>query len=295
MLGLIFGLWSVSSYPAAVNGKELASQTLVFKPFIYGGKAMSYRDAPWQAVIYLSSEGTLLGLVCGGSVVAPHWILTAAHCFHNPYTGVRYPKYMLGAGAGSSVLSIGINPLKIVDVIVHPNYRFGVWENDIALVKIGTAMSIPPMALAAMEDEQSPALTFRVTGWGKTENAGISDKLLYADVPEIPLKVCMESAGYGTKITEQLICAGKVGSDTCKGDSGGPLYKPLGDGAAIQFGLTVAGEGCGINPGVYSRVSRFREWITSQVITTQDRLLDNATVKAQASICTPERQNANKC
>lgn len=265
--------------------------------FVYGGQEVSREEAPWQVVVYLANETRTSGLLCGGTLIAPRWILTAAHCFFNPYTGVQYPDYSIGVAAGSTLLRGTMSRLDIDGPPVFPSgYGFGTWDNDIALLKLRSPVRAQFIALASPADEQSQATpVYRVTGWGKTETANVSNVLLYADVPLVPKDACAAVSDYRARLTDRLMCAGSVGKDTCKGDSGGPLYQRLGQGAAIQFGVTVAGEGCGIHPGVYSRVSLHRDWIEKTLATTNEKPVGSSDLRARLSACTPQRELNGEC
>jgi secreted trypsin-like serine protease len=263
---------------------------------VYGGKQATAQEAPWQAVVFLSNEGAYSGLLCGGTVIAPHWILTAAHCFYNSLSGVLYPDHLVSVAIGSTSLRGPLQTLQRHGAPIIPSeYAPGRWDYDIALIRLTHPVTMRPIALALPADERQPNRMFRVTGWGKTETARVSSNLLYADVPPIPAEACAKAPDYAARLTERLLCAGAVGRDTCKGDSGGPLYERLGEGAAIQFGVTAAGEGCGANPGVYSRVTQYRAWIEKEVAATNTKLADSAQLRQAVSICTPERQFRGLC
>jgi secreted trypsin-like serine protease len=263
---------------------------------VYGGKQATPQEAPWQAVIFLSNEGPYSGLLCGGTVIAPQWILTAAHCFYNSLSGVLYPDHLVTVAIGSTSLRGPLQALQRHGAPIIPrDYAPGKWDYDIALIRLTEPVTTRPIALALPADERQQNRLFRVTGWGRTETVRVSSNLLYADVPAIPAEACAKAPDYEARLTERLLCAGAVGRDTCKGDSGGPLYERLGEGAAIQFGVTAAGEGCGANPGVYSRVTQYRMWIEKEIAATNSKLTDSAQLRHAVSICTPERQFRGFC
>lgn len=298
----VIAVWIVLNHAvplawSAQSAKNITavSNALSVNPFIYNGKALSANRAPWQVVIYLSGEGKLSGLLCAGTVVAPHWILTAAHCFWNPYTGTRYPDEILSISGGSAVLTGPGENIAIKTIVPHPKYEFGVWDNDIALIELQSALAVPAIALATPPEAAAATKSLRVSGWGKTEKKLVSNQLLYADIPVLNRSACDSVPKYIGRVTDRLICAGIEGSDSCKGDSGGPLFEPLVDGAAIQHGVTVAGEGCGVYPALYSRVVSHQPWILIKVSASGDSLLDPVQEKAKASTCTAAKIKGKEC
>jgi hypothetical protein len=106
-----------------------------------------------------------------------------------------------------------------------------------------------------------------VSGWGATAEGGSSAAILQkVRVPIVSNTTC--NAAYGGGITANMLCAGLVegGKDSCQGDSGGPLVVPDGSGWRLA-GVVSFGNGCA-RPnfyGVYTRISSFTTWITSQV------------------------------
>ena len=115
-----------------------------------------------------------------------------------------------------------------------------------------------------------------VAGWGKTDKSSDynSVQLMYADittysVPECQAKYDDFLTGRPSRvdITEDMLCAGNTQTDTCSGDSGGPLmfvdrqYK-WNVAGIVSFGPSSCANGV---PGVYTRVDRYLRWINSQI------------------------------
>lgn len=249
---------------------------------VYNGKKITQPLVAWQVVIYLGMRGPSEGLLCGGTVIAPHWILTAAHCFRSK-GGERIPKGLLAISQGSTALTAGRHQVNIKEIIEHPHYVFDTWDNDIALVYTDTPMSVVPIALATAR--QQPTGRLLVVGWGQTEVAVVSVNLLYTDIPTIPNDECGKLPEFKDRLTERLMCAGRTGADSCHGDSGGPLYSALAGGGGLQYGITVGGEGCGKLPGVYTRVASFRPWIEQVLEPTSSKLKVAQPVPAIESDC----------
>jgi len=104
-------------------------------------------------------------------------------------------------------------------------------------------------------------------GFGKMESGDSATTLQEAQVQYISNNDCDERYQGNYLINDGMMCAFSVSAqDACQGDSGGPLLRNGGDSTGdLAVGIVSWGVGCGINPGVYSRISKFREWIEEVV------------------------------
>jgi secreted trypsin-like serine protease len=249
-------LLSLSCAAAAVAQEEI-------KPFnrrIVGGEKTDIKQHPWQVALNVKiGDKTYL---CGGSIIAQRWVLTAAHCFA-PSTGSKDVRVKSGvtdhAAAGTW--------LGIERIVLHDGYKSGSPEHDIALIKLTSPPTPPgrviPLAPAAMEIPIHQPL--EVTGWGDTKEDGSpSTVLLKASVPYTNPTVCNDASAHAGEVTAGMLCAGHQdgGVDACQGDSGGPLVWHTSDGP-ILVGVVSWGDGCArkLKYGVYTRVSAYRDWI----------------------------------
>ncbi|XP_062816702.1 transmembrane protease serine 9 [Anolis carolinensis] len=233
---------------------------------VVGGTAALHGEVPWQ--VSLKEEG--LRHFCGAAVIAPRWLLSAAHCFNQTKPG------RVTAFAGSTLLSVsesGSVKAGIRRVLPHPSFRPGRPDFDVALVELLRPLpfgaSVQPVCLPPAGPKFPLGRKCFVSGWGSLRDgdAPRPETLQLASVRIVEQAAC--SALYGFSLTEQIICAGflegKAGA--CQGDSGGPLACEEAPGVFSLAGLVSWGVGCtpAKRPRVYARVSRFTGWILETV------------------------------
>ncbi|MEL6893984.1 MAG: serine protease, partial [Actinomycetota bacterium] len=223
---------------------------------IIDGEAASAGDNPWQ--VALTSDGEQF---CGGSLVSDRVVVTAAHCV----VGTDAADIQITAGA-TDLADDPAQTVQVAGVVEHPSYDGG--SADIAMlvlerpVDLGDDAAAVPIATAA---EASAADTARVTGWGaRGEDDEGTSTLQTADVPIVDDDSCDAALGGGID-PENELCAGGTGTDTCFGDSGGPLTVDS-DRGRVLAGVTSWGIECGgATPGVYAEVPTFADWIAERV------------------------------
>jgi trypsin len=225
---------------------------------IVGGEPTQIEKHPWQ--IALTVERQNVEYLCGGSIIAQKWVVSAAHCFlgSNAAAGVKFK-----AGV-TNIEDQGVWT-DVEAVVLHEGYNKSN-ENDIALVKLKAPPAgrvIPLVDTAAALPVSQP---LEVTGWGTTKESGgvTSDALLRATVPYVDNTTCNAPTAYAGKVVDGMMCAGHAdgGIDACQGDSGGPLVWRTEDGPVL-VGVVSYGDGCArkLKFGVYTRVSAYRAWI----------------------------------
>ncbi len=240
------------------------------QPRVVGGIPATAGAWPWQVALeYGSSQyPDSFAWFCGGSLIAPNWVLTAAHCVVEG--GVVDAPENLRVRGGTLTVNSGGQIASVSRVIAHPGYDEATVDNDIALLQLATPL--PFGTVAPMLPGQEPTLgreggLATVTGWGHTWFGGSgSPVLMQANVPLISSLSCAHGYNYQAyEITDNMICAGYAhgGKDSCQGDSGGPLVVPDGQGGWRQAGVVSWGNGCADPgyPGVYTRVANYIGWM----------------------------------
>ncbi|WP_407541278.1 serine protease [Deinococcus radiomollis] len=249
------------------NGASAVLGTASLRPLIINGTPASATTAPFQARLDIAgTTNPADGSICGGSVIAPRWILTAAHCFS---TGTLPSQVKVRAGV-TDLTGTGDVPVDVEQIIVHENYNSTTTDNDIALLKLKTSVtgSIVPIIPAMPEETalNAAGTKVRVSGFGVTETGNPSDKLLFVDQQISSDQKCQTIwNSTGNMVCAETPSGQTVVRESCQGDSGGPLFTtsgPLRQVGVVSFGSTTCKE---IDkPGVYVRLTSYDTWLAGK-------------------------------
>nr|XP_040034545.1 tissue-type plasminogen activator-like [Gasterosteus aculeatus aculeatus] len=257
--------------PSAVDTERTCGERSVQRLHkIVGGSFTPVESHPWVAALFHQRTGFL----CGGSLIAPCWVLTAAHCFSDgESTTIRHLSVYLGKSAINATDADKEQRFTVEKVIIHQKYNLDNYDNDIALLKIkssngGCAVrssSARTVCLAPSHTQLPAGFQCSIAGFGNERFFGHYSQIMkQAVVQLLPQTDCASQSYYGHLITENMLCAGSPdwSTDACKGDSGGPLVCEVA-GRMFLFGVVSWGEGCAKRnkPGVYTRVTNYNKWI----------------------------------
>ncbi|KAM8953169.1 vitamin K-dependent protein C [Pelodytes ibericus] len=239
---------------------------LEFTARLTGAKQGRKGDSPWQALLLREKK-----FQCGGVLIHPFWVLTAAHCMESS------GKYYIRIGEyDRRKIEDTERQVQVTKIIIHPEYQSDHVDNDIALLRLAEPaifskyvlpICLPSFALAERNLTVDGTETV-VTGWGNQDETfrNRSSILSYIQIPLVSRNECAEVMHH--ELSGNMLCAGLLGDkqDACRGDSGGPMVTKFG-GSWFLVGLVSWGEGCGRedNYGVYTKVSRYLEWINQEM------------------------------
>uniref|UniRef100_A0A8C3FMT9 Peptidase S1 domain-containing protein n=1 Tax=Chrysemys picta bellii TaxID=8478 RepID=A0A8C3FMT9_CHRPI len=235
---------------------------------IVGGRDCRIGSRPYQVALLRNGH-----IYCGGSLIDPKWVLTAAHCLAcqirplncrplissfvlSPCSSlqVHLGNYNLRAKEGTEQIR------RIRKFFVHPGYNLRRYDNDFMLLELDAPAQLNSYVNTVNLATRcpSPGTPCIVSGWGLFPNT-----MRCADVYSVSQARCQGT--YGSIITENMFCAGveQGGIDSCQGDSGGPLVCNGRLQGVVSWGMSV----CALpgRPGVYANVCKAAQWVRNTI------------------------------
>ncbi|KNC33550.1 Serine proteinase stubble [Lucilia cuprina] len=254
-----------------VDYRQVCGRRMFPEPRIVGGSNAAFGRWPWQISLRQWRTSTYLHK-CGAALLNENWAITAAHCVDNVPPSdllLRLGEYDLA----EEEEPYGYQERRVQIVASHPQFDPRTFEYDLALLRFYEPVVFQPNIIPVCvpeNDEDFIGQTAFVTGWGRLyEDGPLPSVLQEVAVPVINNTICesmYRAAGYIEHIPHIFICAGwkKGGYDSCEGDSGGPMVLQRESDKRFQLGGVISwGIGCAEanQPGVYTRISEFRDWI----------------------------------
>ncbi|XP_041270929.1 serine protease 57 [Onychostruthus taczanowskii] len=224
---------------------------------IIGGKAAAPHSRPFMASIQMDGEH-----VCGGFLVWPKWVMTAAHCFIprlSPSVRVVLGAQRLQEPEESQQI------FSVVESIAHPLYNLRAADNDIRLLRLNRSATlnkyVKRIRLPSPHIDLKPGTVCSVMGWGDTSNFGDQPtELMETNTTIVKRNLCRTL--WRGKVSANMLCG--ASRDTtlqgvCTGDSGGPLVFKDKVHGIVSF----SGERCGDRrfPDIYTKISNYIDWV----------------------------------
>ncbi|KAJ8687237.1 hypothetical protein QAD02_023031 [Eretmocerus hayati] len=226
---------------------------------IIGGRPTEPNKYPWLARLVYDGK-----FHCGASLLNNDYVITAAHCIRK----LKRSKIRIILGDHDQyITSDGKAVMRAVGAVIrHKNFDTETYNHDIALLRlrrpVAYSKTVRPVCLP-QPDSDPGGKSGTAVGWGRTKEGGmLAGVLQEVSLPILSLDQCRMMKYRATRISENMVCAGNGKEDSCQGDSGGPLL--VDDGGKLEIaGIVSWGVGCGRPgyPGVYTRVTRYLNWI----------------------------------
>ncbi|XP_017083585.2 serine protease easter [Drosophila eugracilis] len=239
-----------------------------FRNRIIGGSDVKITAHPWMA--YLHNDGHYR---CAGTLINHQFVLTAAHCID---PDIKLTVRLGGNNlrpSGFMMCQPAAEDYEIARAIRHKYYTPSIALNDIAMLRLARSVEysvfIRPICIildSVMERLLEEGMSLTATGWGRTEEESLATDLQVVPIELMHPNIC--SGLYDVPLGPSQLCAGDNQTNTCSGDSGGPLGGMMnynGNMRFFQYAITSFGDLECRAPSVYTDLSTYFEWIEKVV------------------------------
>ncbi|MGF1843712.1 serine protease [Vibrio clamense] len=263
------------------------------QPYIVNGTSASVDTFPSMASLFIDAREFTgnesdYWSYCGATVLAPQYILTAAHCVYGDDTSGKRSKLFTVVvpklQKEDDFPNGNIQSARVSEIFYRSDYKHGaenLWRNDIAILKLDSALNIDSIngiaEFADNENYRTVANSFVAVGHGNTKTGVDSSKnLLKTELKYVVNSTCANVFLAGSSLTEKQICFDGdfsaltgLSNATCQGDSGGPVY--WNDGGTYKqvgltsFGPTTCGDPTANVTSVFTEITDYKGWINSVV------------------------------
>jgi secreted trypsin-like serine protease len=235
---------------------------------VVGGSVADPADWPFAAALLVRAHGKDV-LDCGSSVIAPRFVVTAAHCA----IGVDPGRFTVVVGRSNLRRTGQGAEIKVVDSKIDPAYGPPNFRNDLAILKLARPTRVTPIDLPTRaQDAAATAIgaDLHVAGWGGTYPNGSHVSKRLRTTTETVIKPAKCRSAYGRSFSDETtICTrgkrfvppAKGHAGSCYGDSGGPLVADAPGGPLLVGAVSGGGLRCGTSPDYYARIADALDFI----------------------------------
>ncbi|KAI4469003.1 chymotrypsin-related [Holotrichia oblita] len=230
---------------------------------IVGGEEAVRNSIPYQAGVLIAAAAG--NFFCGGSLISPNDVLTAAHCLD----GANAVQVRLGAHVIDSSTEETQVRISAASWVQYPNWDAALIRNDVAIIRLVTSAPINANIQTINLPRRSQASTTfagvssRISGWGRDSDASnVISPVLREVIVNIITNLQCNIQFLGLIQASNICTSGAGGRGACSGDSGGPLVTQ--DNNPVQVGVVSFGLGLGCEigwPSAFARVTSFLDWI----------------------------------
>jgi len=257
----------ITPKPRTIPPMVNCGRSMVPKGRVIAGQTAIHGAWPWQVQLRYRNN-----FLCGGTLVSPYYIVTAAHCL----SGRRKAAYFTVAlgDHNRNITEASETVYKVRNFYIHGGYsRPNIGMNDIAIIKLEKPVKmtdkIQRICLPDVNEELSDGTECYITGWGKTKHPAYDGArvLQQASLKTVGYETCKKwNENMKRVVSKSMLCAGDLVSPKsgCHGDSGGPFVCKKPDGRWFLHGVVSWGSPiCNSKHGysVFTKVSHYRSWL----------------------------------